>query len=670
MARNLFLFIIFFLFISSSLSGQEIKRGYIDISGKGLLEETDVYLKGKWAFFPGKFKDPYRCNPFRAPHYIDAPGDWNSLAVDGEAFGGENIGTYAVRIKLPRGGDYYALKVPEMATSFELFVNGYRVAHNGIVGTSIATTVPSYRPLEVTFYAPWKYITLVFHIANYHHIKGGMKHPVIIGTPLQIRRRSLFRQFLEIFLLGSVFLIGFYQVFISRQVKRDTAAMYFAAFCFLISIRIPVIGEHLLVQAFPELPWMINVVIEYLTIPLGVILFTSFTALNFKHQFNRYAKPVLLYSSLALCIGILVMPGEVFMTALLYYQWIGAAGIVYLIFLMTVSLLKGEKNAAAFSIGSFFFLVSLVLEYLYSNQVLGNLYFSNATSVGLFVLMLSQARVLSGRNKESIDDSEYPVVEFQQKAEEESEGRIVDLDKIHDNMEFARMVQAASLPEALPAGEGYRSAALCLPAEMPGGDFYNFHIFRDGTVGVFIADVAGHGIAPALTASMVNSFFSFCRESGREPRRLLEEMNSMLIKKMEGHYFSAAYGYIDFKNQSMKYARGGHEPLVIFNRHENSIRSLQPRGSILGFEKNIEVQEVDLELHEGDRIIFYSDMVIKAENERHEIFGMERFYRLIKEDRDAEGTALTARIAESLRLWTGSTGYLEDDLTLVVIDID
>jgi hypothetical protein len=58
---------------------------------------------------------------------------------------------------------------------------------------------------------------------------------------------------------------------------------------------------------------------------------------------------------------------------------------------------------------------------------------------------------------------------------------------------IARTIQRHFFPRVAPALPGFDIAAACLPAEDTSGDFFDFLPLREGSIGVVLADVSGHG---------------------------------------------------------------------------------------------------------------------------------------------------------------------------------
>ena len=69
----------------------------------------------------------------------------------------------------------------------------------------------------------------------------------------------------------------------------------------------------------------------------------------------------------------------------------------------------------------------------------------------------------------------------------------------------AQRIQEHLLPQSAPSLPGFDIAGGCHPAEFAAGDYFDYLPMADGTLGLVVADVSGHGFAPALLMSAVQS---------------------------------------------------------------------------------------------------------------------------------------------------------------------
>ena len=88
--------------------------------------------------------------------------------------------------------------------------------------------------------------------------------------------------------------------------------------------------------------------------------------------------------------------------------------------------------------------------------------------------------------------------------EAESQRRIESME--HDLQNSANN-PTEPVPKETPRVLGFDIAGWSRPAEETAGDYYDWQELADGRIAISLADVAGHGIGPALVAATCNAYF-------------------------------------------------------------------------------------------------------------------------------------------------------------------
>jgi sigma-B regulation protein RsbU (phosphoserine phosphatase) len=239
-------------------------------------------------------------------------------------------------------------------------------------------------------------------------------------------------------------------------------------------------------------------------------------------------------------------------------------------------------------------------------------------------------------------------------------------------MEIARRIQRSNLPSTLRPPAGMNIVARYVPTSAVAGDFYDIRVASDKGVGILIADVSGHGVGAALVGSMLKIAFSSQAEILSEPARVLREINHQIQDKIEQSFVTAFSLYIDVNKKKLRYANAGHPPPLVWNSSTRTLRRLTVGGTILGPFPDAVFDHESLDLTKGDRIILYTDGITEAQNKAGEFFGEDRLEALIT----ADGIAPTEQTADNIITrvfqWSGRSDErsLEDDLTLIVLDVD
>ena len=183
---------------------------------------------------------------------------------------------------------------------------------------------------------------------------------------------------------------------------------------------------------------------------------------------------------------------------------------------------------------------------------------------------------------------------------------------INKELQIARSIQVGLLPSHDVTVSGLEIAAKYVPASSVAGDFYHFLIADQHGLGVLVADVSGHGVPAALSASMVKVAIHAQSERVRNPAEVLSGLNSILCGNLQGQFVTAAYAFIDVAQQQLSYSAAGHPPLLLWRAREAKVQSIEENGLILGLFPGCEYKTLNCTFDGSDRFLLYTDGLIEA----------------------------------------------------------
>ena len=238
-------------------------------------------------------------------------------------------------------------------------------------------------------------------------------------------------------------------------------------------------------------------------------------------------------------------------------------------------------------------------------------------------------------------------------------------ERIEQELHVARRIQQASLPEAVPALEGWEIYPSYLPAREVGGDFFDFLELEDGRLGLVVGDATGKGVPAALVMSTTCGMIrAVTQASDYSPGEVLQRVNEALASRIPANMFvTCFYGVLDPGTGSFAYANAGHD--LPYVRRGGYAEELMARGMPLGLMPGMSYEEKEIILGEGDRALFYSDGLVEAHNPEGAMFGFPRLQSLVAEH--AQGEPLVDFLMEELYSFTGKGWEQEDDITLVTL---
>ncbi len=238
-------------------------------------------------------------------------------------------------------------------------------------------------------------------------------------------------------------------------------------------------------------------------------------------------------------------------------------------------------------------------------------------------------------------------------------------ERIEQELHVARRIQQASLPEAVPAPEGWEISPCYRPAREVGGDFFDFLELEDGRLGVVVGDATGKGVPAALMMSTTCGMLrAVARASDYSPGEVLERVNEALSARIPSNMFvTCFYGVLDPKSGSFTYANAGHDPPYV--RRGGGAEELRARGMPLGLMPGMGYEEKEITLQAGEAALFYSDGLVEAHNPKGEMFGFSRLRTFVAAH--GEEGSLVDLLLEELYSFVEEGWEQEDDITLLTL---
>ncbi|WP_373653422.1 GAF domain-containing SpoIIE family protein phosphatase [Schlesneria sp. DSM 10557] len=229
-------------------------------------------------------------------------------------------------------------------------------------------------------------------------------------------------------------------------------------------------------------------------------------------------------------------------------------------------------------------------------------------------------------------------------------------------------IQRSLLPSSLPSIPTLDIACYYQPAQRAGGDYYDFFPMPDGKWGIFIADVSGHGTPAAVLMAVTHCIAHTHPGPPLPPGKLLEYLNCHLCSRYIGtssRFVTGFYCIYDPARRVITYACAGHNPPRLKRCQDGSLLSLdQARGLPLGILKETHYEEAELQLQQGDQIIFYTDGITEAQSTDGKFFGTERLDHELEKCSLLANALLNSVLRSVERFANGRPA--DDDRTMIV----
>jgi sigma-B regulation protein RsbU (phosphoserine phosphatase) len=278
--------------------------------------------------------------------------------------------------------------------------------------------------------------------------------------------------------------------------------------------------------------------------------------------------------------------------------------------------------------------------------------------------------------------------------------------RLEQELDLARSIQASFLPDACPTIPGYAICAFYRAARQVGGDFYDFIRLAaleqpspaesgryeqewwrtgrgapraaqratarqpeppPGRFGLVVADVTDKGVPASLFMVLSRTLIRATASDGRAPERVLEQANRLILADARsGLFVTTFYGILDLANHSFVYANGGHNYPLLYRAATGEIESLHAPGIVLGIVPEARFEQRATILEPGDVLCLYTDGVTEAMNSKRQLFDEERLLEVLRRTRHLSPDDIADRIIEAVTHFAAGAAQT-DDITLVVL---
>ncbi len=658
-------------------------QGRLDLSGWDLNSNDPVPLDGEWLFNWNELA-PVAAPGSESGTFVTVPGAWYSYEQVPSRIKPYGCASYHLRIVTDGSSRLLTIKTSEIPIASRVLVDGKPVIDTGSVSCDPESFEPMNYPRTASFIVNAPEFVLTVQVANYRHRIAGIVRSILLGTQDKINAHSRVQLAFDLFLAGSLFIIGLYHLSLFILWRKDRASFWFGIFCILMALRAILMNERAIYAFIPGLPWELEVRIEYCSVTIGAF-FVLFTRSLFPDEVKRGF--VLVVSAISAVYASLVVltPANVFAQAVLAYQAIAVSGGAY-ISIMLIRAAIGKREGGVIILAAYMvFFLSLANDFLHAHMFIHTTFL---VPFGLLVLVFAQSYIISMRTAKS-----YRMVEgfsrqlelYAQQLEERVEERTHELQEernrlrrqseiITNEIEMASRIQQRMIP-AHPPGDSI--SVIYLPMKLVGGDFYDFIPLRGpGRIGIFISDVSGHGVPAALITSMIKSIILQAGEHREDPSGLLFHMNALLSGQTAGNFVTAFYAIYDETARRIDYSCAGHpEPIVLNGTSRSRLGGMRtlPMGimdnAALVARGRHYVNHTAV-LEKGSRLVVFTDGLIEAapHEDRRKVFEENGLDEALQELFRLPHREFMKALHERLAAHRGSHEF-EDDVCIICLDV-
>jgi len=154
------------------------------------------------------------------------------------------------------------------------------------------------------------------------------------------------------------------------------------------------------------------------------------------------------------------------------------------------------------------------------------------------------------------------------------------------------------------------------PSTQLGGDCFGYHWIDEDHFAIYLLDVCGHGVGPALlSVSAFNSIRSqtLPHTNFLAPEQVLSALNAAFpMDANNGLYFTIWYGVFNRQTRKLRFASGGHPPAFLVSKN-GALSQLITANLIIGGMPDVDYQADERTVDEGARLYVFSDGVYEVD---------------------------------------------------------
>jgi serine phosphatase RsbU (regulator of sigma subunit) len=242
------------------------------------------------------------------------------------------------------------------------------------------------------------------------------------------------------------------------------------------------------------------------------------------------------------------------------------------------------------------------------------------------------------------------------------------MEHLQHDLEVARSIQQSLLPHSMPQVAGWDIAAWNQPADQTGGDYYDWQPLPNGKFVLALADVTGHGIGPALLASVCRAYARANFRNQATFVKAMEEINTAVASDVkEGRFITFVSAIFGAEDSKVEMLSAGHAPLFLYLLKHDRFTLMEAHALPLGIsDAFLSDPPHSLDLESGDLLLLATDGFFEWEGPTGERFGTERLGDSVRAARHKPASEIISSLYQDVLKFAAGTKQM-DDLTAIVL---
>lgn len=240
----------------------------------------------------------------------------------------------------------------------------------------------------------------------------------------------------------------------------------------------------------------------------------------------------------------------------------------------------------------------------------------------------------------------------------------------HEVQQLAsRRIQQRLLPGRPPEISGYDIAGGYHPAALTSGDMYDYITLADGSLGLVIGDVSGHGIAAALVMASTHAYLRALATSCSDVGAIVSRANAIIAAEADdARFVTLLLVGLDPASGAFTYCSAGHPTGYLLDPAGEVRAELKSTAPPMGIfpDEPFPPGDAVLQLQPGELLLMLTDGVLEALDAADQQFGIDRVLQLVRRHRQCPAAQIVDALYREVLAFSGHNTP-DDDVTVLIV---
>ena len=237
-------------------------------------------------------------------------------------------------------------------------------------------------------------VNILIQVSNYDYRKGGLWQTPVLGTIEGIFHYKLQKYQLEYLVFGTILFMGLYHFGLYIFKFKNRLNVIFGLICLITVLRAASVGQYVLTDIFPNMPWELLIKVEYVSFFLISLFTVVFIRGLFQDHFPRLAEKIIGGFFFTAIVLTLILPAKFSSYLITPVQIVSMVSAAFCFYVLFKAIMDKNVEALIFIVGFVVLVVALFNDLLFYNNILAT---GSYFAVGLCLYFFTHAMIFSVR---------------------------------------------------------------------------------------------------------------------------------------------------------------------------------------------------------------------------------------------------------------------------------